>query len=133
MSEAMKPAPSAAVLWVSRVLSGLVVGMLVLSAAFKVSGSEKVAEGFARAGFSLHLLPVLAAIELTCALLYAIPRTAVLGAILVTGYFGGAIVTHLRAGETALVTPLLLGVLAWAGLFLRDARVRALIPLRARG
>ena len=69
-------------------------------------------------------------VSLACALLYAIPRTSVLGAILVTGYFGGAVATELRVGGV-FVGPLMLGIFAWAGLYLRDARVRALIPLRA--
>jgi hypothetical protein len=64
--------------------------------------------------------------------LYAVPATAVLGAILVTGYLGGAIMVHVRAGEIAFLSPLLLGMMAWGGLFLRDARIRALIPLRQR-
>ena len=68
-------------------------------------------------------------IELTCAILYAIPRTAALGALLLTAYLGGAVATHVRAGEPAFA-PILIGVLVWGGLFCRDARVRDLLPLR---
>jgi hypothetical protein len=73
----------------------------------------------------------LGAIEICCALLYAIPRTAVLGAVLLTGYLGGAIATHVRVGDPSFVTPLVLGMIAWAGLYLRDPRLRALLPLRS--
>jgi hypothetical protein len=69
-------------------------------------------------------------VEIGCTLLYLIPPTAVLGAILLTGYLGGAVATHVRLLETQFVVPLLLGVLIWGGLFLRDPRVRALIPIR---
>ena len=72
----------------------------------------------------------LAIVEVSCTLVYLIPRTAVLGAILLTGYLGGAIATHVRLLEMQFLTPLVLGVLIWGGLFLRDPRVRALIPIR---
>jgi hypothetical protein len=72
----------------------------------------------------------IAIVELACVLLYAIPRTSVLGAILLTGYLGGAISTHVRAGEPFYL-PLGVGVIVWLGLFLRDARLRALLPLRS--
>jgi hypothetical protein len=68
-------------------------------------------------------------LELFCAAVYVVPRTAVLGAVLLTGYLGGAVATHVRVGD-AFIVPLLLGVLVWAGLYLRDERVRALLPLR---
>jgi hypothetical protein len=69
-------------------------------------------------------------VELASAVLFAIPRTAFLGAILVTGYLGGAIATHARIGDPAFVGPLLLGILAWTGLYLRDDRLRQLLPVR---
>jgi hypothetical protein len=68
-------------------------------------------------------------LELTCTLLYVIPRTSVLGAILLTGYLGGATASHVRVGDS-FIAPVVFGVLVWLGLFLRDARIRALIPLR---
>jgi hypothetical protein len=80
-------------------------------------------------GYSAASLTALAVVELTCALLYLVPQTSVLGAILVTGYLGGAVATHVRVGE-AFVMPLLLGVIAWVGLFLRDERLRVLLPVR---
>jgi hypothetical protein len=69
--------------------------------------------------------------EVACTIIYLIPRTAVLGAILLTGYFGGATATHVRVGDPSFVGPVVLGVLVWLGLFLRDDRLRALIPLRS--
>jgi hypothetical protein len=73
---------------------------------------------------------VVGIIELSCVIVYLIPRTAVLGAILMTALFGGATVTNLRVGNPLYIVPVVLGILAWAGLFFRDERVRALIPLR---
>ena len=75
------------------------------------------------------LIPI-GVLELTSASLSAIPRTAMLGAILTTGYLGGAIATHVRIGEPAFVAAMILGILAWAGLYLRDERIRRLIPMR---
>jgi hypothetical protein len=68
-------------------------------------------------------------LELICAVIYVIPRTSMLGAILLTGYLGGAIATHVRVGEQ-FIMPAVLGVLIWGGLYLRDYRLRALLPLR---
>jgi len=81
-------------------------------------------------GYPERELLILGVVEFVCALLYAIPRTAFLGAILVTGYFGGAIATQVRVGDPTFFSPLLLGIFAWAGLYLRDDRLRALMPLR---
>jgi hypothetical protein len=67
-------------------------------------------------------------LEIACVLIYAIPRTAVLGAVLLTGYLGGAIATHVRIGDPSVVIPLVLGLCAWAGVYLRDERLRALLP-----
>lgn len=80
-------------------------------------------------GYPPGSIAVLGAVELASALLFVIPRTSVLGAILVTGYLGGAVATHVRAGD-GFIAPLLLGVVAWGGLFLRDGRLRALLPFR---
>ncbi|WP_426733060.1 DoxX family protein [Myxococcus faecalis] len=123
------PASKPWALWTGRVFSGLVVLALVASAAMKLRQSPEVVEGFAKSGFPASVLVPIGIAELLSALLYAVPRTAVLGAILVTGYLGGATVTHVRQGDSFLI-PVLLGVIAWGGLFLRDARVRALLPLR---
>jgi hypothetical protein len=116
--------------WTGRVFSALPVLMLTASAVMKLSGSPMVASQFVgKFGYQEAMLPVLALVELTCAAVYLVPRTAVLGAILVTGYLGGAVATHVRVGDMFL-PPLVLGILAWAGLYLRDERLQDLLPLR---
>jgi hypothetical protein len=120
---------SKAMLWTGRVISTLIVASLVMSAVFKFTQSEQVMTEFGRLGWPGSLTVTLGIIELACAILYAIPQTAVLGAILVTGYLGGAIATHVRI-EDAFLPPLVMGVLAWVGLYLRDARLRQLVPWR---
>jgi hypothetical protein len=117
-------------LWTGRLLSALPVLGLVMSAAMKLSDKPAVVEMFtAKLGYPAGLLTTLALVELTCTALYVIPQTAVLGAILLTGYLGGATATHVRVAD-AFAVPLVLGVVLWAGLFLRDERLRALLPLR---
>ena len=127
--ENTSPSPSKAVLWISYIMSAIPVLMLFMSAGMKISKVPMVTEGFAKMGFPAGVIMPIGIIELLCTVLYIIPQTAVLGAILLTGYLGGAIVTHVRA-EEAFIGPLVFGVLVWGGLFLRDARIRNLIPLR---
>jgi len=112
--------------WVISVLASLV---FVFSASMKFMGSPDLAKGMEHLG--LMKIPVipLAILELTCVAIYLIPPTSVLGAILVTGYLGGAMLTHLRVGEAVLVH-IVLGLLIWLGIYLREDRLRALIPLR---
>lgn len=122
--------PSKVVLWISYIMSAIPVFMLLMSASMKISQSAQVVDGFAQMGFpKWEILPI-GIVELTCTVIYLIPRTTVLGAILLTGYLGGAVVTHVRAEEIAFLGALSFGVLLWGGLFLRDARIRDLIPLR---
>jgi hypothetical protein len=115
--------------WTGRVLGALPVLAMVLSGAMKLSHNPGVQQGFAAFGIPEALITPIGIVEIACAVLYVVPQTAVLGAVLVAGYFGGAIMTHLRAGQSP-VAPFLTGVFAWAGLWLRDAGVRALLPLR---
>jgi DoxX-like protein len=123
--------PTKAQLWTGGVLSALPVFAMLMSAGLKLAHPPQVVEPFTHQfGWSEHALLPLAIVEISCALLYAIPRTAVLGAVLVTGYLGGAIATHGRIGDPGFVTPLVLGIIAWGGLFLRDPRLHALLPLR---
>ena len=117
-------------LWSGWIVSVLPVLALVMSAAMKVMKPPEVVEGFAKLGWGENLALTLAIIELGCTLIYLFPRTAVLGAILVTRYLGGAVATHVRIGDPFYV-PIILGVVVWIGLWLRDARVRALAPLRS--
>jgi DoxX-like family len=126
--------PSKTTIWVGRISSAIPVLMMALSAVMKLlSNPAVVADWGPRFGYPEGTLLAIGAVELACAVLYALPRTAVLGAILVTGYLGGATATHVRIGEAAFVAPVILGILAWGGLFLRDPRLRALLPLRRNG
>jgi hypothetical protein len=89
-----------------------------------------VLEGFARAGLPERLIVTVGLIELMCVVVYVIPRTSVLGAILMTGLLGGATLTSVRVSDPTFPLPVIFGMLAWGGLFLRDVRLRELIPLR---
>jgi len=117
-------------LWGGRVLTALPALLLIVSGAMKLSGAAQVVEGFTvKFGFPASVIVPIALTELICTALYLFPRTAVLGAVLLTGYLGGATVTHLRIGEGPF-PPVLVGVILWGGLFLRDQRIRALLPFR---
>jgi hypothetical protein len=116
-------------LWSGRVVSALPVLMLTLSGVMKLVQPPMVIEGLTKLGYPTSLLVPLGIVELACTILYIVPQTSVLGAILLTGYLGGATATHLRVGESW-IGPVLLGILIWLGLFLRDSRLRALLPLR---
>lgn len=118
-----------ALLWTGRILSVVPALMLLFSATMKLMHHPKVVEGFGKFGYAEGAIAVIGVTEVVCTLLYAIPQTSILGAILLTGYLGGAVATHVRIGD-AFAAPLILGVLLWAGLFLRDSRLRALLPLR---
>jgi len=123
--------PRRATLWIGRVLTALPILMMLFSASIKLAGNPQMVEEFVnRFGYPASVLPALAAVEVACVALYAIPRTAVLGAILLTGYLGGAIATHVRIGDPSFLFPLALGVVAWAGLYLREQGLQALLPLR---
>lgn len=114
-------------------LRAIVTIILVLDAAACLSGSDFVAGDLEVVALSPSLMVPLGLIILVCALIYALPATAFMGAILVTGLLGGAILTHLRLlefGSAAEIACVLLGVFTWAGLWLNDARVRELMPLR---
>lgn len=123
--------PSKTVLWTSYVLSAIPVFMLLMSAVMKLTRNPAVVEGFPQMGYPLWELVPIGAVELVCTVLYLIPRTSVLGAILLTGYLGGATATHVRVEEMAFVGAVGFGIMLWGGLYLRDPRVRALIPLRS--
>jgi hypothetical protein len=115
--------------WAGRIISGLIAAMMIASAIMKFVSTDEAVKGFTDLGWSPDLALALGILELACAVLYAIPKTAVLGAILLTGYLGGAIATHVRIGDL-FVAQCLLGVLVWLGLYLREPRLRALIPVR---
>jgi hypothetical protein len=128
-SDAAMPAFSRALHWGGWVLTVLPVLLLLLSAAMKFLKPPDVMEGFVKLGYPEHLAMGLGIVELTITLIYLVPRTAVLGAVLLTGYLGGAIATHVRIGDPFYI-PMVLGLVIWGGLFLREPRLWALLPLR---
>jgi hypothetical protein len=113
--------------WIMAIIPVL---MLLMSAAMKFSQNKQVVDGFEHLGWPAKLAVALGILELACTFIYLIPKTAVLGAILLTGYLGGAIATHVRISE-GFIPPLMLGILLWGSLYLRDPRLRALIPFRS--
>jgi hypothetical protein len=120
-------------LWVGRILSGLPALFLIFDSVLKFAKPAMVVEGTVKLGYPESVIVPLGVILLICTILYLIPRTAVLGAILLTGYLGGAVATHVRVGDplfTHTLFPIYFGVLIWGGLYFRDDRVRALIPIR---
>jgi hypothetical protein len=120
------------VIWTGRVISALPALMLLMSATMKVTRQPQAITMLGtHLGFPEATLVGLGILELACVALYAVPATSVLGAVLMTGYLGGAVATHVRVGDPFAV-PIILGALAWLGLYLRDPRLRALLPLRTR-
>lgn len=116
-------------LWLGYTLSALPVLLLLISGVMKLLKPVPVAEGFVHLGYPESLALGIGIVELLCTLLYVIPRTSVLGAILLTGYLGGATASHVRIGESFLAA-IVLGVLVWGGLYLRNERLRLLLPLQ---
>ncbi|HSA92132.1 MAG TPA: DoxX family protein [Terriglobales bacterium] len=116
-------------LWAGRILSAIPVLFLLFSATMKLVKPQSVIEGFAHLGYPENLAFGIAILELACTALYVIRRTSVLGAILLTAFLGGATATHVRVGDP-FFAPVVLGVLVWLGLYLREDRLRALTPLR---
>ena len=126
-------AASKARLWTGRILSGLTVLFMLFDAVGKFMMPRQVVEAFSRLGFPTSLGPAIGIILLAATILYAIPRTAVLGAISITGFLGGAVAIQMRAGSPLFETvfPILFGAIAWAGIYLREPRLGALLPLRS--
>jgi len=125
--------PSRRDLWIGYAMSGLVIAFFVMDFGLKFANLPIVDQTGATLGWAAGTGRMLGAILLVCTLLYAWPRTAVLGAVLLTGYLGGAVATHLRVGSplfSHILFGVYLGLLVWGGLWFRDPRVRALLPLR---
>ena len=120
---------SGKIVWVGRVISILVSLLFAMSALMKLRGGPEVIQGMAHLGLPESLIVPLAILEISCVVIYAIPATSVLGAILLTGYIGGAICTHLRVGDPFFMQ-IGFGIFVWLGLYLRENRLKALIPLR---
>lgn len=118
-------------LWTGRILSAIPVLLVLFGSILKLMKTPSMVKGMAEYGYSEGLIIPIGIIELVCSIVYLIPRTAVLGAILLTGLLGGAITTSVRLEKPGFVFPLVVGVLVWAGLYLRDQRLRTLIPLQA--
>jgi hypothetical protein len=121
---------SPAVRWTGRILTGIAVLFLAFDASMKLFATKEAIEGTVQLGFAPHHLLIIGLIQVVCLIIYLIPRTAPLGAILWTGYLGGAIVTHLRVDNplfTHILFPIYVAALVWGGLYLRDDRVRALL------
>jgi len=119
--------------WAGVVLTVLAVLFMLFDSVIHLMVIPPVVESFTQLGYPVSTARALGVIELVCIALYLIPRTSVLGAVLLTGYLGGAVATNLRVGSPLFshtLFPVYVGVLAWGGLFLRDERVRALIPVR---
>ena len=116
-------------LWAGRILSALPVLFLLLDGVMKVVKPAFVVEATVQLGYPESVIVALGVVLVACTILYLIPRTAVLGAILLTGYLGGAVATHVRVGGPlfSILMPVILGVMLWAGLYLRDERVRSLV------
>ncbi len=131
-TDAHKPPVSKAAFWSGWALSGLTGAFLLFDGVAKLFKPEPVVEGTLKVGYPESAIVPLGIVLTVCTLLYLFPRTAVLGAILLTGYLGGAVATHVRMGEGAfpVLFPVVFGVLVWLGLYLREPRLRALIPLR---
>lgn len=122
-------APSKKLLWIGRILSAVPALMLLVSGTMKLMKPPQLAEGFAHLGWPEHLATPLGVLEIACTVIYLIPKTATLGAILLTGYLGGAIATHVRIGEP-FIAQSALGIVIWLGLFLREGRLRTVLPVR---
>ncbi len=121
--------------WAGYILSGLPILFLLFDAVGKFVKPAPVVEGTVALGYSESVIVPLGIVLLVSTILYMIPQTAVLGAILLTGYLGGAVATHVRVGSplpTHILFPVYLGIMLWLGLYLRDHRLRELLPLRSR-
>lgn len=122
-------------LWAGRTISALPILFLLMDAVGKFVKPEPVVTGTIALGYNESVILPLGIVLLVCTILYAVPQTSILGAILLTGYLGGAVATHVRIGNpvfTHMLFPVYLGIMIWLGLYLRDVRLRSLVPFRSR-
>jgi len=120
-------------LWAGRIISALPILFLLFDSSMKLIKAAPVVEGTVKLGYPEGTIVPLGIVLLVCTVLYAIPQTSVLGAMLLTGYLGGAVATHVRVGDplfTHVLFPVYMGILVWLGVYLRDVRLRALAPVR---
>jgi hypothetical protein len=120
-------------LWAGIIIGALPTLMLLFSGALKLAKPADVVTEFARLGYPENVILGIGILEIACTVVYIIPRVSVLGAILLTGYLGGAVATHVRIGDPIfkVLGPVIFGALLWGGLYLRDQRLRALLPIRS--
>jgi hypothetical protein len=121
-------------LWTGRILSGLAAVFLLLDAVMKLMKVQPVRDAFVKLGWPTGLMIPIGTVLLACVIVYLVPQTSVLGAILLTGYLGGAVATHVRVGDPLFshaLFPTYIALLLWGGLFLREPRLHALLPLRS--
>ncbi len=130
MTEETLPTASKKILWAGYIISALPVLLLIFSASGKFFKPDGMEANIEQLGWKMSQMTGLGILEAVCVILYLIPRTAVLGAILLTAYLGGATATHVRIGDPFII-PVIAGMLIWLGLYLRDPRLRALVPLRS--
>lgn len=122
-------AASGKVVWVGRAISGVLSLLFLFSGVMKLIGPPEVVQGMAQLGLPAHMMIPLALLEIGCAVVYLIPATSVTGAILLVGYMGGAMLTHWRVGDW-FVIHVVIALLIWLGIYLREPRLKALIPFR---
>jgi len=132
-SVTQSPPVSKKLLWAGRIISGLPALFLLVDGVMKLVKPDAVVDATVKLGYPESVILGLGIVLIGCTVVYLIPRTSVLGAILLTGYLGGATASHVRHGDSifTIVFPIIFGVLIWGGLFLRIGRLRALIPLRS--
>lgn len=133
MQSDLQASVSKSSLWAGQIVSGLSALFLLLDGVMKLFKPAFVVEATVRLGYSESVIVPIGAVLVICTILYLIPATSVLGAILLSGYLGGAVATHVRVGEGwfPIIFPIVFGILIWLGLYLRDVRLRALVPLRS--
>jgi hypothetical protein len=131
-SIAVQPSVSKAALWIGRGMSILVVLFFLLDGVMKLFKPAPVIEATEKLGYQQSVIIPLGIVLIACTVLYIIPQSAALGAILLTGYLGGAVASHLRAGDDwfPILFPVVFGAMVWGGLYLRDPRIRAIVPMR---
>jgi hypothetical protein len=122
-------------IWIGRVVSALPVLFLLIDGVMKLVKPPGVVEATVRLGYRETAIIGIGIVLLVCTVVYVIPRTSMLGAVLLTGYLGGAVATHVRVGEGLfpILFPVILGVLLWGGIYLRDERLRAMVPIGSGG